>query len=31
MEIDGEGEQSSWFVEAYKNSNSETEGDSPKI
>ncbi len=30
MEIDGEGERSSWFVEIYKNSNAEAEGNSLK-
>ncbi len=30
MEIDGEGERSSWFVKVYKNSNAEAEGDSLK-
>ncbi len=30
MEIDGEEEWSNWFVEVYKNSNAEAEGDSPK-
>ena len=30
MEIDGEGERSSWFVEVYKNSNAEAESDSLK-
>ena len=30
MEIDEEGERSSWFAEVYKNSNAEAEGDSLK-